>query len=134
MKSKYLGCCIILGAFVLAILIIFAANARDLDGRYAASPLKDWFEGLRSPGFGPCCSDADGAVVNDVDWGMQDGGYRVRLNGEWINVPPYAVVTVPNLYGRAMVWPMTGTVNPETHTLESFKGVTIRCFMPGPMA
>jgi len=40
--------------------------ARD-DGRYANSALKPWFDGLRS-GKGPCCSDADGYALSDVDW------------------------------------------------------------------
>ena len=29
--------------------------------------LKAWFDGLKS-GKGPCCSDADGTAVSDVDW------------------------------------------------------------------
>lgn len=36
------------------------AMGRDLDGRYANSPLKSWFDQLKS-GNGPCCSNADGA-------------------------------------------------------------------------
>lgn len=39
--------------------------ARD-DGRYAGSPLKSWFDSLKS-GKGPCCSDADGYAVSDPD-------------------------------------------------------------------
>ena len=54
------------------------------------SPLKSWFDSLRS-GRGPCCSDADGSVVADVDWESKDGHYRVRLDGEWIDVPEDAV-------------------------------------------
>ncbi|TWC05019.1 hypothetical protein FBZ93_10328 [Bradyrhizobium macuxiense] len=97
------------------------AHARDPDGRYANSPLKEWFDGLRS-GKGPCCSDADGSAVSDVDWESKDGHYRVRLEGTWIDVPDEAVVTEPNRAGRAMVWP-----------IKSYMGVTIRCFMPGSM-
>ncbi len=97
------------------------ARARDPDGRYANSPLKEWFDGLRS-GKGPCCSDADGSAVSDVDWESKDGHYRVRLDGAWIDVPDEAVVTEPNRVGRAMVWP-----------IKSYMGVTIRCFMPGSM-
>ncbi|WP_249137871.1 hypothetical protein [Bradyrhizobium tropiciagri] len=97
------------------------AQARDPDGRYANSPLKEWFDGLRS-GKGPCCSDADGSAVSDVDWESKDGHYRVRLEGTWIDVPDEAVVTEPNRAGRAMVWP-----------IKSYMGVTIRCFMPGSM-
>jgi hypothetical protein len=64
----------------LGILIAFvgAAFARDIDGRHAASPLKPWFDGLRS-GKGPCCSDADGYALSDVDWESRAGGYRVRI-------------------------------------------------------
>ena len=96
------------------------AMARD-DGRYADSPLKQWFDSLRS-GKGPCCSDADGSVVSDVDWESREGHYRVRLEGEWIDVPDDAVITEPNRAGRTMVWPVKGAV-----------GISIRCFLPGSM-
>jgi hypothetical protein len=96
-------------------------QARDPDGRYANSPLKQWFDSLRS-GKGPCCSDADGTAVADVDWESRDGHYRVRLEGDWIDVPDEAVITEPNRVGRTMVWPMRG-----------YLGLSIRCFMPGSM-
>ncbi len=96
-------------------------HARDLDGRYANSPLKQWFDGLRSS-KGPCCSDADGSALADVDWESKGGHYRVRLDGEWIDVPDEAVITEPNRIGRTMVWPLRG-----------YLGLTIRCFMPGSM-
>jgi hypothetical protein len=107
---------------LIASAAVFAgsAAARD-DGRYANSPLKSWFDSLRS-GKGPCCSDADGSAVADVDWESKDGHYRVRLHGEWIDVPDDAVITEPNRAGRTMVWPMWGTV-----------GISIRCFLPGSM-
>ena len=47
-----------------AAVLAGSAMARD-DGRFANSPLKPWFDSLRS-GKGPCCSDADGSVVSDV--------------------------------------------------------------------
>jgi hypothetical protein len=93
--------------------------ARD-DGRYANSPLKSWFDQLAS-GKGLCCSFADGFRVDDVDWDTQDGHYRVRLNGEWIAVPDNAVVTEPNRFGPAAVWPY---MNSDGQT-------QIRCFLPG---
>ena len=71
---------------------------------------------------GPCCSDADGSVVSDVDWESKDGHYRVRLEGQWIDVPDDAVITVPNRAGRTMVWPVKGAL-----------GISIRCFLPGSM-
>jgi hypothetical protein len=50
---------------------IGAVQARD-DGRYSLSPLKPWFDGLRS-GKGPCCSDADGFALSDPDWESKSG-------------------------------------------------------------
>jgi hypothetical protein len=96
--------------------------ARD-NGRFASSSpeLKAWFDSLRS-GKGPCCSDADGSAVSDVDWESNAGHYRVRLDGNWLDVPDEAVITTPNKVGRTMVWPIR---------LEF--GVLIRCFMPGSM-
>lgn len=110
---------------VLALLIggisLGIANARDRDGRHANSPLKPWFDQLRS-GNGLCCSDADGFAVQDPDWETRDGHYRVRLGGKWIDVPDAAVITEPNRAGVTMVWPLSG-----------YDGPTIRCFMPGSM-
>jgi hypothetical protein len=95
--------------------------ARD-DGRYANSPLKSWFDSLRSSN-GLCCSVADGLALADPDWESKDGHYRVRIDGEWITVPDDAVIKEPNRAGRTMVWPIKGSL-----------GTTIRCFMPGTMS
>ncbi len=108
---------------VLALCMVAFApiplSARD-DGRYANSPLKPWFDQLAS-GKGLCCSFADGVKVENVDWDTQDGRYRVRLNGQWIVVPDAALVTEPNRFGPAVVWPY-----------QDAEGATqIRCFMPG---
>jgi hypothetical protein len=93
--------------------------ARD-DGRFANSPLKPWFDRLAS-GKGLCCSFADGVSVEDVDWDTRDGRYRVRLRGQWVDVPEAALVTEPNRFGPAVVWPY-----------QDINGATqIRCFMPG---
>jgi hypothetical protein len=110
-------------AALLVILVAQASQARDPDGRYAAQnpELHKWFESLRS-GKGPCCSDADGTAVSDVDWETANGHYRVRLDGEWVEVPDEAVITEPNRIGRTMVWPIRG-----------YLGISIRCFMPGSM-
>jgi hypothetical protein len=116
MKTSVLG-------FVFGILmsaLIGAVQARD-DGRYSQSPLKPWFDSLRS-GKGPCCSDADGFAIADPDWESKSGHYRVRIDNEWVDVPDDAVITEPNRAGRTMVWPVKGTL-----------GTSIRCFMPGSM-
>jgi len=106
---------------VVVACLVGSATARDLDGRYANSPLKSWFDRLTS-GKGLCCSVADGENVADPDWESKDGHYRVRLENQWVDVPDDAVVTEPNRAGRTMVWP-----------LRSGDQISIRCFMPGSM-
>ena len=111
----------------LAVLVVVLASpsskARDVDGRYAAQnpELHQWFEGLRS-GKGPCCDGTDATRVDDADWETTDGHYRVRIDGEWVDVPNEAVVSGPNLAGRTMVWPYYLNGHPKA-----------RCFMPGSM-
>ena len=113
---------LMIGSVLLSLpLASYPGQARDLDGRYANSPLKQWFDSLKS-GKGPCCSDADGSAVSDVDWESKAGRYRVRIEGEWHEVPEDAVITEPNRVGRTMVWPIRG-----------YLGLSIRCFMPGSM-
>ena len=84
--------------------------------------LNKWFDSLKS-GNGPCCSNADGTTLSDVDWESNNGKYRVFLNGKWMDVPDSAVLTGPNMAGVTMVWPMYsfGVV------------IQIRCFIPGSM-
>jgi len=102
-------------------------RARD-DGRYANSPLKSWFDQLASK-KGLCCSFADGFSLTDVDWdvqcatvaGIERCHYRVRIDGEWTDVPDEAVVVEPNRYGAAVVWPYK----------DASGSTQIRCFMPG---
>lgn len=110
------------------------APGRDLDGRYANSPLRAWFDQLKS-GNGPCCSYADGYVIEDTDWEAKNGHYRVRVPKErnstimmWVDVPDHSVITEPNKAGRTMVWPVYEGLDVEGHT-----EVWIRCFMPGSM-
>jgi hypothetical protein len=108
-------------AYVLLTTILVPAQlvARD-DGRFANSPLKPWFDRLAS-GKGLCCSFADGFSVQDVDWDTQEGHYRVRIYGQWFVVPDAAVVTEPNRFGPAVVWPYN----------DRYGNTQIRCFMPG---
>src|SRR6186713_1251336 len=106
----------------VSLLCVGVALARD-DGRWANSnpELKKWFDKLASK-RGPCCSDADGFALSDVDWESGNGHYRVRIDGEWHDVPDEAVITEPNRVGRTMVWLIRG-----------YQGLSIRCFMPGSM-
>ena len=128
---KRLAIGIVLGA--LAGCMLGHARARDLDGVHANSPLKSWFDHLAS-GKGLCCSFADGVSVEDVDWDTggdnkatqsEGGHYRVRLNGQWIIVPDAAVVTKPNKFGPAIVWPYQdgdGVIFEQQKSVASFRG------------
>jgi hypothetical protein len=80
----------------------------------------DWFDNLTSSN-GKCCSFAHGFSVSDVEWDTDNGHYRVLLHGEWINVPNSSIVTEPNRYGPAVVWPY----------MDSNGNIYIRCFLPG---
>lgn len=108
--------------FSLGLLSGFLAHhavAHD-DGRFANSPLKSWFDKLAS-GKGLCCSVSDGRTVEDPDWGTDGDHYWVRIDGKRLIVPDDAVVSEPNIFGRAVVWPITNA-NGDT---------TIRCFLAG---
>src|SRR5271168_1399347 len=115
-------------ALCMSVFVSSGVSARD-DGRYANEPLHTWFDRLAS-GKGLCCSFADGFSIRDVDWdtgsdgntgGNGSGHYRVRLHGEWIEVPDSAVVTEPNKFGPAVVWPY----------MDQNGATQIRCFIPG---
>ena len=117
-------------------LMPLTAMARDLDGRYATSPLKPWFDQLKSRN-GPCCSNADGYVVEDADWEAKNGHYRVRVPEYpdskvmvWIDVPDDSVITEHNKAGRTMVWPAYFS---STEEEDQRYHIWIRCFMPGSM-
>ena len=109
-------------ALVVLCLTGFDPNhsyARD-DGRFANSPLKPWFDRLAS---GKACAVLlPTASVCKMSTGTpQDGHYRVRIYGQWLVVPDDAVVTEPNRFGPAVVWPYN----------DRYGNTQIRCFIFG---
>lgn len=118
---------LIIRIVLAAILISFPALARD-NGRFAGSPLKQWFNALASK-KGLCCSFADGQTVEDPDVDMSGLHYRVRIDGEWVEVPDDAVITEPNRFGRAVVWPYPAYVSKDDGSV--ITKTAIRCFLPG---
>lgn len=142
LRNQPLSCLFICGQFsilerrmkprncwwALAALIALAgglAQARD-DGRYANSPLKAWFDSLHSE-RGPCCSDADGMTLKNVEWDTKNGHYRVFIENKWWDVPDDAVIKEPNRAGSAIVWPI------YIRSMGTVMDIRIRCFMPGSM-
>ncbi|MGD1213085.1 MAG: hypothetical protein ABR973_17295 [Candidatus Acidiferrales bacterium] len=126
------GSVLIGAAIILAMALLFAVAgqsfAGDPTGYWAnliakgEAPPAAWWAGLAS-GKGLCCSFADGVRIDDVDWdtGGPAGEYRVRLHNAWFVVPESALVTEPNRFGPAVVWPY-----------QNMDGNTqIRCFLPG---
>ncbi|WP_407166798.1 hypothetical protein [Bradyrhizobium sp. ORS 111] len=96
---------------------IHPAHAHD----HRHPELNGWYESLHS-GKGPCCDGSDAKRLDDVDWDVKDGHYRVRIDGEWVDVPDEAVVDGPNRAGHTIVWPYYLNGHPKA-----------RCFMPGSM-
>jgi len=67
-------------------------------------------------------SDADGYVVEENDWDVKNGHYRVRVPEYpgsnvmvWIDVPDDADITEPNKAGPTMVWPIYCTMRAITY-------------------
>jgi len=138
---------VVVAALTFCAFIIAPAQAGDPTGYWhreiaaGRAPNAEWWNSLAS-GKGLCCDFADGKKVEDVDWSVQNEGqscerfpsdeqnlepghFCVRLNGKWWLVPDKAVITDPNRYGPAVVWPI------EVHTPDKDSIIGIRCFMPG---
>jgi hypothetical protein len=112
-------------AVVYILFVSWVVYGRDLEGKYKDSPLKPWFDKLANRHGGLCCSFADGRTVEDPDVDMNGDHYRVRIDGQWVDVPDDALVDVPNKFGPAVVWPWTETMDGGESIIH------IRCFMPG---
>ena len=106
-------------AFIVLVLCLWAF-AGHAAGNYPDNALHKWFDRLASA-KGLCCSFADGRSVSDPDWGTKDDHYWVIVDGVRYAVPAEAVVTEPNRFGAAVVWPYS----------DAQGVVQIRCFLPG---
>lgn len=104
-------------AIIAALTVASAAYAH----RHDAPELKDWLMGLHDGHGISCCDGSEALRIDDPDWDNDNGHYRVRLEGQWIDVPDNAVVSDPNKYGMALVWPIYINGHPTQ----------IRCFLPG---
>ena len=76
-----------------------------------------------------CCSDADGDKPEAV-WDNTDDPkfpYKVKLEGQWVNVPEWAVIKDKNRVGIAIVWYSVTRADAGPPTFY------IRCFLPGSL-
>ena len=72
-----------------------------------------------------CCSTADGWKPEEVEYDMTGNKYRVKIEGEWYDVPRDALVEVPNRFGFPVVWYY------KTWDNGIRPSISIRCFIPG---
>lgn len=114
---------------VLMLITLAPASALD-NGQWGDVPdhVRSWFKSVRSPNGVPCCDIADG---HRTDYDIRAGGYWIPnpggYAGEWMQVPPEAVVyNAGNPIGEAIVWyVLQGTGS------DGKAAVYIRCFVPG---
>jgi len=128
--SSVTGVCAHISRFIAASVLSFAlshpAGAADHGQLGPTSPdVKAWAGTLENKLKEGCCSTADGWKPEEVEYDMKGNKYRVKIDGEWYEVPPDAVVDVPNRFGFAVVWYYRSWVNGIKPS------VSIRCFIPG---
>lgn len=111
-----------LGVVVCSVVLLVALYGGWAFAHDSEHPeLNGWFMGLRSHSGMPCCDGSDALHIADPDWQSHEGHYRVKLDGQWVDVPDAAVVDGPNKDGRALVWP---------YFIDG-KPIGVRCFLPG---
>lgn len=111
---------------IVLVIIVFVALAfrsepagAHVEGR---PDLNAWTNGLKNKQGGQCCDSFEAKTVEDPDYeGRPEGGYRVKVDGVWLDVPEDRVIQGPNRYGPALVWPYRDLNG----------GMQIRCFLPG---
>jgi hypothetical protein len=104
---------------VLALILVAgAAFARDPDGRYANSPLKEWYHEQHNSAGQWCCDEADGHPY-DGDYTLNPDG-SVTIGKETIEADK--VLKQPNPTGHAVWW-----------YIDNNYGRTTYCFIPGAL-
>jgi hypothetical protein len=102
------------------------ASARDYGQYRDVDPAtRDWVQGLKDKTGQGCCDTADGQPA-EYEWDIAGNRYRVRIEGQWYDVPDEAVINGPNKLGYATVWTWW------VWELNGKKTHHIRCFLPGP--
>jgi hypothetical protein len=114
-------------AYLLSQLVLFhPANAEDRGQLGPVAPeVKAWASTLVNKLRQDCCSSADGWKPEEIEYDIAGSKYRVRIEGEWYEVPDDAVIEVPNRFGFPVVWYY------RTWDNGIRASVKIRCFIPG---
>jgi hypothetical protein len=119
-----------LGFRALSLLILLllgdAVKAEDHGQLGPMSPeVKAWAGTLENKLNQECCASADGWKPEEIEYDIAGGRYRVRIDGEWYDVPREAVLEVPNKFGFPVVWYYRTWDNGVSASVQ------IRCFIPG---
>jgi hypothetical protein len=117
---------LLMAVLLLSLAVTADAPAHDY-GQYSnVDPaIKDWIKKLTDKSGQGCCATADGHPAV-YEWDTAGNHYKVRIEGEWYDVPPEAVVDGPNKLGYATVWYWWDWSSDGKKTNH------IRCFLPGP--
>jgi len=105
---------------VMSVCALSLPAAATDNGQYSNVPdnIRSWFKSVMSPKGVPCCDISDG---HRTDYNIRADEYWVPIDGEWLPVPPEAIVyNAGNPVGEAVVW----------YTKYNGKAY-IRCFVPG---
>lgn len=106
--------------FLLCAALIFLNPAWGHDHNHPER--NSYLKSLHSKSNTWCCNGDDVTYLDGSDWETKGNGYRVRIDGQWLDVPDGAVVEQPNKLGTALVWIGKG-----------WGGTTVRCFAPGTL-
>ena len=87
--------------------------------------MKAWANSLQNKLSEGCCSTADGWKPEAVEYDMRGNKYRVKIEGQWYDVPANAMIDLPNKFGFPVVWYY------KTWDNGIRPSISIRCFIPG---
>jgi len=114
-------------AFLLGLTVagIHPALSHPPGMEHDDSPESHWFTEQHNVKGGWCCNLADAFYLGDDEWAETKDGYKVKIGGEWHDVPEGALRDPKggkNPTGNAIVWYGGGTGGEE---------IVIWCFAPG---
>jgi hypothetical protein len=107
-------------ALVAIVVIVLAAGASAFGHDHQHSDRNGYLKSLHSRNKTWCCNGDDYDAFED--WETKGSSYRVKFRGQWFDVPDGAVIDGPNKVGEPMLWMNKG-----------YSGLSVRCFMPGPL-
>jgi hypothetical protein len=83
----------------------------------------EWLKQQRNQNGNLCCDGDDWTRADDLEWSAESGRYKVKVEGQWLDVPPEALTQAPNKMGHVLVW------------LRRLNGQpVVFCFAPGTLS